>query len=423
VGAVSAGLERERLFTARFFVMCAFSFTVFLSAFQLLPTAPFRILALGGGKFAAGMFLGFLTYASAFSAPLTGALADRIGKRRMLITCSVAIAGFSVAYALSRSYRVPLALAFAHGIFWSGLLSASAAYITDIVPESRRAEGIGYWGLSTIVAIAVAPTIGFWTYGHGWGWLCATTGGLNLAMAAIAFSLPEPHAPAWMGGERFFTRRLLEWRVLVVSFALFLYSFGYGGITSFSALYADANHVAPKGIYFTVLALVILTTRPLSVPLGDRIGHKKVFLPSLVLIALGLSLLAVGGTRPWLIASAIVFGTGFGTAYPVFAAYVMRHVEPARRGAAFGGILAAFDTGIGTGSITLGWIIQHRGFPAAFATAAALAALSLPYFLATEKRLLAPPPSGGQSQAAPLTPLESPWRGDTSRVSTRSEKT
>ncbi|PYP99243.1 MAG: hypothetical protein DMF82_25420, partial [Acidobacteria bacterium] len=179
----------------------------------------------------------------------------------------------------------------------------------------------------------------------------------------------------------------------------------------------------PKGIYFTVLAVVVLTTRPLSVPLGDRIGHKKVFLPSLVLIAIGLGLLALGGTRPWLVASAIVFGSGFGTAYPVFAAYVMRHVEPARRGAAFGGILAAFDTGIGTGSIALGWIIQHQGFAAAFATAAALAALSLPYFVMTEKRLLAPQPSRGQSQAAPLTPLESPWRGETSRVSTRSEKT
>src|SRR5439155_290288 len=297
--------ERERLFTPRFFVMCAFSFTVFLSAFQLLPTAPFRILALGGSKFAAGMFLGFLTYASAFSAPLTGALADRIGKRRMLIVCSLVIAGFSVAYALSRSYRVPLALAFAHGIFWSGLLSASAAYITDIVPESRRAEGIGYWGLSTIVAIAVAPTIGFWVYGHGWTWLCVTTGALNVLMAAIAFLLPEPHAPAWMGGESFFTRRLLEWRVLVVSFTLFLYSFGYGGITSFSALYADANHVVPKGIYFTVLALAILMTRPLCVPLGDRLGHKKLFLPSLILIVVGLTLLALGGTRPWLVASAV----------------------------------------------------------------------------------------------------------------------
>ena len=83
------------LFTGRFFLMCGFTFTVFLSAFQLLPTAPFHILDLGGSKFAAGLFLGLLTYSSAFSAPLTGGLADRVGKRRMLIVGSLAIAGFS----------------------------------------------------------------------------------------------------------------------------------------------------------------------------------------------------------------------------------------------------------------------------------------------------------------------------------------
>ena len=49
----------DRLFTPRFCVMCGFSFTVFLSAFQLLPTAPFHILELGGGTSAAGLFLGF----------------------------------------------------------------------------------------------------------------------------------------------------------------------------------------------------------------------------------------------------------------------------------------------------------------------------------------------------------------------------
>jgi len=64
----------DRLFSPRFFVMCGFTFTVFLSAFQLLPTAPFRIHDLGGSTFASGLFLGFLTYASAFSAPLTGAI-------------------------------------------------------------------------------------------------------------------------------------------------------------------------------------------------------------------------------------------------------------------------------------------------------------------------------------------------------------
>ncbi len=52
----------DRLFSPAFFVMCGFTFTVFLSAFQLLPTAPFHILDLGGTTFASGLFLGFLTY-------------------------------------------------------------------------------------------------------------------------------------------------------------------------------------------------------------------------------------------------------------------------------------------------------------------------------------------------------------------------
>ena len=86
--------------------MCGFTFTVFLSAFQLLPTAPFHILDLGGTTFASGLFLGFLTYSSAFSAPLTGALADRFGQRRVLITSSLALAVFSLAYAVIPDYRV-----------------------------------------------------------------------------------------------------------------------------------------------------------------------------------------------------------------------------------------------------------------------------------------------------------------------------
>ena len=76
--------------------MCGFSFTVFLSAFQLLPTAPFHIIDLGGSTFASGLCLGFLTYSSSFSAPLTGALADRAGQRRILITTSLALAVFII---------------------------------------------------------------------------------------------------------------------------------------------------------------------------------------------------------------------------------------------------------------------------------------------------------------------------------------
>src|SRR5439155_260695 len=234
----------DRLFTPRFFVMCGFTFTVFLSAFQLLPTAPFRIQELGGSTFASGLFLGFLTYASAASAPLTGAIADRIGRRRTLMISSSVILLCAIGYGSTTSYRLMLALVVVHGVFW-------------------------------------------------------------------------------------------------LSITLFLYSFGYGAITSFSAMYADASGVSPRSLYLTCLAIVILLTRPLSGKLADRVGYRRVFMPCLVLIAVGLALLAAGSTRISFVASAALFGVGLGTAYPVFVAYVMRDVSATRRGAAFGPILAA----------------------------------------------------------------------------------
>jgi len=380
-------MSSDRLFTPHFFVMCGFTFTVFLSAFQLLPTAPFHILDLGGSTFASGLFLGFLTYSSALSAALTGALADKLGQRRILIIASLALVAFSLAYAVISNYRVMLTLVILHGIFWSALLSASAAYMTNLLPEHRRAEGIGYWGLSTVAAIAVAPTVGFWIYRRGWVWLCILGAILNLVMAVIAWNLRERSA-----AEPRTERRggLLEWRVLIVSLSLFLYSFGYGGITSFTALYADVNGVTPKSIYLTTLAIVILFTRPLAGRLGDRWGYKRVFVPCLVLIFVGMGLLALGGTRGWMIASAIVFGIGFGTSYPVYVGYVMRGVDADRRGAAFGAILAAFDTGVGTGSTMMGWLIQRFGFATAFGVAAGLSALALPYFLVADRFVRTP---------------------------------
>ena len=375
----------ERLFTPRFFVMCGFTFTVFLSAFQLLPTAPFRIHDLGGSTFASGLFLGFLTYASAFSAPLTGAIADRIGRRRTLIVASGVILLCAIAYAFTTSYRLMLALVVVHGVFWSGLLSASAAYLTSLLPERRRAEGIAYWGLSSVAAVAVAPPLAFWLLQRGgWRWICISCGSLNLLMGGIAWMLHEDDLPAPQ--STLLPESLVEWRVLILSLTLFLYSFSYGAITSFTAIYADAIGVAPKSLYLTVLAVVILFTRPLSGPLADRIGYRRVFMPSLVLIAIGMSILATGSTRGSLVLSAIVFGLGFGNAYPAFVAYVMRDVTAARRGAAFGAILAAFDTGIGTGSTSVGWLIENYGFSTAFATAAVLSAIALPYFVFADRR-------------------------------------
>jgi predicted MFS family arabinose efflux permease len=365
--------------------MWSYNFTVFVSAFQLLPTAPFHILKLGGSQTAAGLFLGFLTYASAISAPITGALGDRFGKRRMLIIASVAITIFSLLYAIAPNYQIVLALVLVHGIFWSGLLSSSSSYIIDIVPPSRRAEGLGYSGFASILAVAVAPWIGLYVFDHGgWRLVCLEMAALNIIMAAIAWRLPpdkrhDDHAPS------LHPKDLVEWRVLIGAVTLFLYSFSYGGITSFVAVYAEQVDV-PRAMYFTVFSLAILCTRPFIGRYADRIGHTRLIVPCLMMIVIGIAVLSMAADRATFVVSALLFGVGFGSAYPIFVAHLMQHVAENRRTATFGAMIGAFDTGIGTGSIAVGWISERYGFGRAFGVAGALALLSIPYYLYMEKR-------------------------------------
>lgn len=377
----------DRLFTPRFYILWFYNFVVFLSVFQLLPTAPFYILSLGGSSTEAGLFLGFLTYSCAISAPITGALGDRWGKRNMLLVAALALTAFSLLYAIAPSYQIILALVLIHGVFWSCLLSSSAAYMTDIIPASRRAEGLGYSGFASILAVAVAPWIGLWVFDHGgWTLMCLESAALNLIMAIIAWRLPRDVTHAAASRRKLHFGDLVEWRVMVVGVTMFLYSFSYGGITSFVAVYAEQVGVTPRAMYFTVLSFAILSTRPFIGRYADRVGHSRIVVPCLTMVVLGVAMLTIANSRATFAISALLFGVGFGSVYPLFVALLMKDMPEHRRGATFGALIGAFDTGLGTGSIAIGWISGRYGFSRAFAVAALLAALSIPYYLFLEKR-------------------------------------
>lgn len=391
----------QRLFTTRFFIMFGYTFTVFASVFQLLPVAPYRVLALGGSTAVAGLFHGFLTFASALSGPVTGVMSDRIGHRPVLIGVSLILAAFTLSYAFITDYHLLLAVVVVHGCVWSALLAASGAYMTSTIPEARRAEGLSYWGLATVIAIGVAPAIGFWVYRHGWFVLCLELAALNLLMAAIAWALPddrhERHVPddeaaaAAALAEPLtigtFVRSHIEWRVFWLAVTTALVSFGYGAITSFSALFADDLGVAPRSLFLSVMAITTVLGRLIVGRTIDAIGPRRVLIPCLIAPAVGLLLFALAQGHVTIVLSALVFGAGFGLMHPSFTSYVLRHVPAWRRGAAFGAMLAAFDTGIGMGASLLGLVIHLSGFRVAFLLAALLAGLSVPYFIFVERRL------------------------------------
>jgi len=383
----AARVEREPLLTWPFLRLCLLSFVVFIAAFQLFPTIPFHLLTLGVGRGGAGLFLTVYTWASALSAPFTGALADRFGKRRMLLVACVAFAVFSLLYGIVRPVPLLLAVACVHGFFWSGMMAASGALVVEVIPLSRRTEGIGYFGIAATAAIAVAPAIGLWVYHWGWRTVTVELAGLALAVLAMAWRVRETAPP--VGAEHAPPRlhEAVSWRVMASASGLFLVALGYGACTSYAALLAVERHIAPRSLYFTVFALTVIGTRTLLPALADRGGAVRLLLPSFLLVPPGLLLLALAQTPAALAAAAFVFAAGFGSAYPAFMSWVLARTDARHRAATYGSVLLAFDTAIGTGSLVVGRIAQATSLRVAFSSLAALSALAVPAFLLTRRLL------------------------------------
>jgi len=385
----------EALFTWPFLRLCLFAFLAFLAAFQLFPTIPFRLIDLGASRGGAGLFLTVYTWASALSAPFTGALADRFGRKRMLVVAAAAFALFSVLYGVVTPLPLLLAVACLHGFFWSGMLSATGALTTDVIPVARRTEGIGYYGMSATAAVAVAPAIGLAVYHHGWLVLMIELAAMALALLAMATQVREGRpggddaAPEGAPLPRL--HEAVSWRVVAAAGGLFVVALPYGGITSYAALLAGERHISPRSLFFTVFALTVLATRVVLPRLADRYGKPMLLLLiSLLLVPPGLALLGLAHSRAVLVTAAIVFATGFGNAYPTFMTWVLARTDPRQRAATFGSVLLAFDTAIGTGSLLVGTLGDRVGLGTAFLILAGVSALAVPTFLATRRLLPAP---------------------------------
>jgi len=392
----SAAPAREPLFTGRFAALWCYAFITFFSAFQLLPAIPFRILELGGTKAEAGWFLSVYTFASAFAAPMMGSLADHVGRRRLLITASILFIGFSIAYGLITNLKLLLLIGAIHGSIWSAILSSSSAIMSEFIPESRRTQGFAWWGLASTAAITLAPAVGLWVFHFGWLTLSIELAVLSMIMSVWAVMLPVPETMRPMTGSAL--GDAWDWRVVRTTLSLTCASIGYGGITSYSAIVAVERHVEPKSIYLTTFAITIVIFRVFFSHLGDRMSPKRMLYPTLALIPFAFLILAFAQTRWQMMASAILFGIGFGGAYPAFATFVLANTDPRRRARTFGSIVWAFDTGIGAGSFMIGAIGQRFSLAAAFVLAAVVSSFAIPIFEFASRGLAA----RGTSLAADL---------------------
>jgi MFS family permease len=150
-------------------------------------------------------------------------------------------------------------------------------------------------------------------------------------------------------------------------------------------LYGRSEGVANPGFFFTIYAVAMLLSRPVSGRLSDRIGRIAVAGPGMVVIGLGLGILAYSGQSWSLVLSAVILGVGVGAVMPTLMALMIDLVAPAERGGAMSTYGIGMDVGIGIGSVAQGAVAETYGFGAAFALAAVLSLVSVAAYWAMER--------------------------------------
>ncbi|WLT32586.1 MFS transporter [Geothrix sp. PMB-07] len=369
---------KTRLVTRHFALVWALTFVTFFAAFQLFPTVPLRLRELGASLAESGRFMSLFTAGSAIGALFTGPLGDRVGHRRLVVSCAMLYAVFLGAYAVMPSRWGFYLLAFPHGIVWSGLLTATMASLSHVLPKDRHADGLSLYGLASPGGVIVGPLLGMWIFQH-WGfapigWYLAL---LFLLLGALGTTLPADHAHGRAEG--------FKWPDVVVlgpCLVLFCTALGYGAIGSYTAQEGLALGMKLPSAFLSFMAvgMVLMRLAMLRRGFGKRPIRK---LPGMLLGAFaGLALLAfLPGGMPRHIAAALLYGAGYSMLHTLLNAKLLESVDPQRRGSAFGALLFAFDAGIGLGSFSLGWVIGHHSYRLGWAVGALAMLAALPMAL------------------------------------------
>lgn len=378
----------ERLWTPEFLSMGGTNFLVFLSQYVMVAALPIFILdSLGGGEMEAGLAMTFFQAGTVFCRPLAGRLIDGANKRHLMRAATAFFLLIMIGFALFHTEEGLYGLRFAHGIAFAILTTAAATMAAMVLPLTKKGTGIGYFALSTNLAMVVGPFIGLVLIGNlgAEAFFAFMIGiGVLTLLLANACRLPDEVVLPARKREGVHLSDFVAKEAIPPSLIGGLVFFAYGGIITFIPLYAKSLGLSSEtSIFFAVFAAVIVLTRPVVGRIFDAHGADFTVYPGYIFFAVGMIVFSQAAGVIGLLVAAAMLGVGFGALSPAFQTMAVRSVPLARSGVATATYFWSLDISVGLAAVLLGFVVSALGYAMLYGIVgvAVIAFSALCYFL------------------------------------------
>ncbi len=387
-----AEVTRDRLFTRDYIFVCIAAFMMSFSFFILVPTLPMYLKdTFGISPALVGVVLSCYVIAVLSIRPMTGFIADTLPRKKVyIVSYAIFVASFLGYFFITQTLALFILLRVLHGFSFGMLTTAGNTLVIDVMPSSRRGEGLGYYGVTNNLAMAFGPMVGLFVISSGnYTLLFLTsliTGTVGLVLGALVRAPKKKieKTEFKLSADRFFLKEGIR-----ACFAFFLLAIPYGMTTSYMALYAASSGITQNaGLFFTVMAAGLITSRLNS---GKRVDRG--FVTETIIV--GICIALVGGfgeailstVSAWSIAAgyatyfltAFLFGYGYGTMFPAYNTLFINLAPNSRRATANATYLTGWDVGIG-GGMLLGGYISEYGYLYCYMLGAVLIFIALLFF-------------------------------------------
>lgn len=393
-----------------FYIVSAANFLSFLNlAFFFLM--PLWVTAKGGGAELAGRVAAVQGFSGLVALPFIGYLLDRFGRRRFLISGIGLGTLCSVAFLFIDDFGPALwTVRVLQGIAFTSAFTGAQTLAVLFAPLERRAEAIGWFGISTILTHAISPAIGEQII-LVYGFQAMFAVGAVLGVAAFAMSCFVPRPPEFVMKPRNVEIHPREARRAVgtATFAMLCYGVGFGATQTFVPLLMKHFDIGRVGPFFTAWSLAAVGVRAALGTVSDRIGRRRVLVPAMVALTVAVALLSIVRSMPLVVVIGAIFGMGHGMLYPTMNAWVADWSNAKNIGRTQSLFSGSYSLGVSSCAFFFGTLVEHHGFPTMFLTASAVSVVGLAVFLTGPKDLPEDPEH-------PHAPLEEPALGGTGEL-------